>query len=41
MNEFNYLDIYATKHLEYLWVVAFLVLFAAVAWLMHRPRGRR
>ena len=42
MNEFNYLDIYATKHWEYLLVVVFLVAFAGVAWLLSRGKeGRR
>ena len=42
MNEFNYLDIYATKGWEYLLVVAFLVVFTEVAWLLSRGgEGRR
>jgi len=42
MNEFNYLDIYATKHWEYLLVVVFLVVFAGIGWLLSRGgEGRR
>jgi hypothetical protein len=34
--EFNYLDIYASKGLEYLFVVGFLVALAALAWVLSR-----
>jgi len=42
MNDFGFLDIYATKNSEYLWVVLFLAAFAVVAWLLVRgEEGRR
>jgi hypothetical protein len=42
MNDFGFLDIYATKNLEYLWVVVFLAVFAVAAWLLVRSEeGRR
>ncbi len=39
MNEFTYLDIYATKHIEYLLVVAFLALFVIGALLLREKKG--
>jgi hypothetical protein len=42
MNEFNLLDIYATKGWEYLLVVAFLIAFTVLAWFLSRSgEGRR
>lgn len=41
MNEFTYLDIYATKTTEYLLVVGFLVALAAVAALIRRRESGR
>jgi hypothetical protein len=40
VNEFNYLDIYATKHIEYLWVIGFLVVFVGLVLLERRARAR-
>jgi hypothetical protein len=40
MNEFNYLDIFSTKNLEYLLVVVFLVVFVAGIWVMDRLTRR-
>jgi len=45
MNEFNYLDIYASKGAEYLWVIGYLIAFVAFAlmlsrWLSHRRVDR-
>ena len=39
MNEFTYLDVYATKNIEYLLVVGVLVLFVIGALLLRDGKG--